>query len=78
MAKIEEVLGIRNATPEQKADILGRLRLINSAVTSFLNENKAKLAKLNDAISEAQPKISDLEQTIAEVDNCPLYTSRCV
>ena len=68
MAKIEEVLGIRNATPEQKADILGRLRLINSAVTSFLNENKAKLAKLNDAISEAQPKISDLEQKIAEVD----------
>lgn len=70
MAQLEESLGIRNATPEQKAEILGRIRQLRSALNEFLNDpkNKENLKALNEKFEDAKAKISKIESDIKEIN----------
>lgn len=70
MAQLEESLGIRNATPEQKAYILGKMRQLNSALDEFLKnpENAKKLEELNKRLEGQKGNISELDSKIKEID----------
>ena len=70
MAQLEESLGIRNATPEQKAEILGRIRQLRSALDEFLKnpKNEKKLEELNKRVEEQKGEISELDSKIKKID----------
>lgn len=71
MAQLEESLGIRNATPEQKAEILGRIRQLRSALDEFLKnpENAKKLEELNENVTKSNAEVASIDKRLQEIEN---------